>query len=183
MPIVAARYAKALLDLAISEDAVDAYRQELAAISYLYSAENGLRAFLLSPRSSLATKKDMLLHAMDGPIRKNLLHLLLLLLDKGRVESLPGICAAYYQMVDEYRNILNITVLTALPLDEGQIGRIGEKVRAIYRAASVKIAVKTDRSLIGGVVVTVGDKLYDASVKGKLSKMRSSLIGAPKGSG
>lgn len=177
MSMVAERYAEALLDLAISENVVDEYRSEISAVSKIYEAENDLKAFLLSPQTDLKAKKNVLTHVLDGSVRKNILSLLLLLLDKGRIESLPDIGSAYVKMADEYQNILNITVTAATPLSRAQADRIGEKFRTLYHGSSVKITVKTDSSLIGGVKVAVGDKVYDGTVKGKLSKMQSALAG------
>lgn len=177
MAVVAERYAGALFDLAVAGNAVDEYRRELEMVSKIYEAESGLSAFLQDPRKSLTVKKELFIQAFDGSVRRNILHLLLLLLDKGRMESLPDICTAYAGMADEYRNILNITVTTALPLTQAQIDSIGEKFKAVYHASSVKMIVGTDRSLIGGVKVAIGDRLYDSTVKGKLLKMKSALAG------
>lgn len=177
MSMVAERYAKALLDLAIEEGTMEEYQNELEMVSQTYEAENGLRAFLLGPQKDLAVKKSVLIRLFGGLAVKNILRFLLLLLEKGRVESLPDICSAYIRMADEYRNILNITVTTALPLDKARIDGIGRTFQSVYHGSSVKITVKTDASLIGGVKVTVGDQVYDGTVKGKLSKMQSAFTG------
>lgn len=176
MSMVAERYAKALLDLAISDSAVDAYQNELTVISQIYETESNLSAFLLSPRKNLKNKKTVLINIFKASVRNNILNLILLLLDKGRIESLPEICMAYIKMADEYRNILNITVTTALPLNQEQTDSIAEKFKAVYHVSAVKITVETDTSLIGGVKVAIGDKLYDGTIKGKLSKMHQQVI-------
>lgn len=175
MSMIGNRYAKALLDLAVRGHSVDTYQNQLTEVSQIYQAENALRTFLLSPRNERATKKKLLVRVFDGKIRKSILYLLLLLLDKGRIESLPDVCSAYARLADEYRNILNITVTTALPLTQAQIDRIGERFKTVYHGSSVKMTVETDRSLIGGGKVAVGDRLYDGTVKGKLLKMKSAL--------
>lgn len=177
MSMVGNRYAKALLDLAISENAVDEYQSELIAVLKIIEADNGLPDFLLSPYRNLKDKKAVLINAFSGSVRENTLHLLLLLLDKGRIESFPDICAAYVRMADEHRNVLNITITSAQPLSKAQLDQISEKFRILHHGSSVKITEKTDSSLIGGVKVTVGDKLYDGSVKGKLAGMQSALAG------
>ena len=177
MSMAAERYAKALLDLAISGGAVEGYQDDLEAVLRIYEAENGLRAFLLGPQNDPAAKKGVLTVLFGEMVPQNILHFLLLLLDKGRLESLPDIFSAYTRMADEYRNILSISVTSALPLEKAQIDGIGKMFQAVYHASSVKIAVKTDESLIGGVKVAVGDQVYDGTVKGKLSKMQSALAG------
>lgn len=177
MSVIAVRYAKALLDLAIGANAIDEYRDELAMVSHLYESESEFREFLLSPNVSRTVKKSVLARSFENAIGENVLHLLFLLLDKGRIGWLPEIRSSFYAMADEYRNVLNITVTTALPLTEEQIGRIGKRMKAVYRGASVRVSVEMDRSLIGGIRVAVGDKRYDGTVQGKLSAMRSALTG------
>lgn len=177
MSLVADRYAKALLDLAISNSTVAEYENEFAAVSQLYQTEIELNTFLLSPQKDLATKKALLTNVFSGSISKNVLNLLLLLLEKGRIVFLPDIYTAYVKMADEYRNILNISVTTALPLSNEQLDCISEKFKAIYHGSSVKITVETDNALVGGIKVVVGDKLYDGTIKGKLMKMQSALTG------
>ena len=176
MSMVAERYAKALLSLAIAADAVEQYQNELEAVSQTYEEENGLSAFLLAPQKNLEAKKTVLVKLFQAKVSDNILRFLLLLLEKGRVEFLPDICCAYVRMADEYRNVLNITVTSAFPLEKAQIDEIGKTFQAVYHGPSVKITVNTDASLIGGVKVTVGDAVYDGTVKGKLSKMTSTLI-------
>ena len=177
MSTVGNRYAKALLDLAVRSHSVDTYRNQLLSVSQIYQTENALRTFLLSPHYELTTKRRLLSRVFDGKIRKNILYLLLLLLDKGRIEFLPDVSSAYARLADEYQNILNITVTTALPLTQAQIDRIGEQFRNVCHGSSVKMTVQTDRSLIGGVKVAIGDRAYDGTVKGKLLKMKSALAG------
>jgi F-type H+-transporting ATPase subunit delta len=100
-----------------------------------------------------------------------------LLLDKGRIESLPGISREFSRLADKQRNILNITIMTAVPLDQAGIDRISEKFRHLYQASSVKVTLDVQPSLIGGVKVAVGDKLYDGTVKGKLAGLQAILSG------
>ena len=175
MSMAAERYANALLDLAIADNAVEKYQIDLETVSQTYEEENVLSTFLLSPRSDLPAKKSVLLKLFQERVGGNILNFLLLLLEKGRICSLPEICCAYVRMADEYRNILNLTVSTAFPLDKAQIDGIGKTFQSLYHGSSVKIAVETDISLIGGVKVTVGGSVYNGTVKGKLFRMQSAI--------
>ena len=175
MSMAAERYAKALLDLAAEDGGVEKYQSELETVSQAYEEENGLSAFLFSPRSNLTVKKNVLKELFQKRVGGDILHFLLLLLEKGRIQSLPEICRAYVRLADEYRNILNLTVSTAFPLDKTQIDGIGKTFQALYHGSSVKIAVETDESLIGGVKVTVDGDVFDGTVKGKLFRMQSAI--------
>ena len=175
MSVVAERYAKALLDLAIVNGAVEKYQEELEAVSRTYQGDNGLRVVLLAPQNNLMAKKTVLIRLFRGKAEENILRFLLLLLEKSRAAFLPEICRVYVRMADEYRNILNITVTSAFPLGKNQIDEIGKTFEAVSHGSSAKITVETDSSLIGGVKVTVGDRVYDGTVKGKLSKIQAAV--------
>jgi F-type H+-transporting ATPase subunit delta len=177
MPLVDKRYAEALINVSVDKNAIDLFQSELTAVSDIYGNESGLRAFMLNPKNSVDTKKAAIAAIFGGRIQQELQNLLFLLLDKGRISRLNGICQEYMQMADEKRNILNITIMTAIPIDQANIDRISEKFRRLYRSSSVKAVAEVDPTLVGGVKVAVGDKLYDGSVKGRLSKLQSILAG------
>ena len=177
MPLVEKRYAEALVSLSAEKNSLDDYQNELAAVAGIYEAESELKAFLLNPQNVVDVKKKVLGSILEGKVRQDILHLLFILLDKGRIGSLPGIYREYVRMADEKRNLLNITIMAATPVDQEHIDRIGEKFRKLYHSSSVKVAVKLDPTLVGGVKVAVGDKLYDGTIKGRLSRLQSILAG------
>jgi F-type H+-transporting ATPase subunit delta len=177
MPLVDKRYAEALINLAVERDVIEAYQNELTVLSDIYGSERELRAFLLNPKNSVDTKKSMLSSLFGGKVQPDLLNLLFLLLDKGRIGFLPGIGREFIRLADEKRSILHIAIMTPIPLDQAHIDRIGERFRKLYNSSSVKATVNLDPTLIGGVKVAVGDKLYDGSVSGRLSKLQAMIAG------
>lgn len=177
MALVNKRYAEALVNLAIEKAAVDAYQEELLAVSEIYENEEALRTFLLNPENTSKTKKSVLSGILEGKVPQDILHFLLVLVDKGRVASLPGIYREYVKMANEKKSILNITIFAAAPIDQPQIDSIRDKFRVLYNAHSVKTVLEIDPSLIGGVKVAIGDKLYDGTVKGRLERLHASLVG------
>ena len=177
MPLVDKRYAEALINVSVEKNSIDLYQEELTAVSDIFRDETGLRAFLLNPKNSVDTKKSAITAIFGGRIHPELLNMLFVLLDKGRISRLSGICQEYMRMADEKRNILNITIMTAIPIDQGQIDSISERFRKLYNSSSVKATVDMDPTLLGGVKVAIGDKLYDGSIKGKLSRLQSILAG------
>jgi F-type H+-transporting ATPase subunit delta len=177
MPLVDKRYAEALINVSVEKNAIDLYQNELTAVSDIFRNESGLQAFLLNPKNSVDTKKAAITAILGGRIQQELMNMLFLLLDKSRISRLSGISREYMRMADEKRNILNITIMTAIPIDYKQVDSISEKFRKLYNSSSVKAELEVDSTLVGGVKVAVGDKLYDGSVKGKLSRLQSILAG------
>ena len=71
---------------------------------------------------------------------------------------------------------MNISIISAAPLDAGQVKSISEKYGRLYSAAAVKTEVKLDTGLVGGVRVVIGDKMTDVSVKGRLKDLQRLLL-------
>lgn len=175
MSLIEKRYAEGFLSLSSQNSAIDASEDELIAVTGIYESDDELKAFLLSPRYNDAAKKTVLTNIFGGKVGKNTLNFLLLLLTKSRISYLPAISREYTAMADKKRNILNITIRTAAPLGQQNIDAICEKYKALFHCASVKAAVEIDSSLIGGINVAVNGKLYDGTIKGKLSRLQSAL--------
>lgn len=177
MGLVAKRYALAFADLSASKNTFGEYSDELAEISDIYESQDDLRDFLLNPKNELSAKKTVLTNIFSDRIQPDVLHLLFLLLDKGRIGSLPAIRRQYMKLANERQNILELTIMTALPLEPEQIDSISGVFQKLFHTASVKAAVQIDPTLIGGVKIAVRDKIYDGTIKGKLSGLQSLLDG------
>lgn len=176
MPLVEKRYAEAMVDLSVQNNAIDICQQELGTIAEIYAIQPDLKDFLLNPQADIETKKKILKNIFSGRLGNDIMSFLMLLLDKGRIKYLPGIYKEFVKLADEKRSILNITIITAVPLDPVQLKKLAEKYRSHYGAASVKVITELDTSLIGGVKVIIGDKLVDGSVKGRLKELQDMLV-------
>ena len=176
MSLIANRYAQGFYDLSLQENAVEEYQNDLKLISDSYEAESEFREFLLSPQNDIIFKKQVLTNIFKQKVGKNTLNFLLLLLDKNRLKYLPQIYKQYVKIVDKEKNVLSINIVSAIPLEQEYIDIISEKYKKLFGAEYAKVTVEIDSSLIGGIKVSIGDKLFDSTVKGKLSELRSAMI-------
>jgi F-type H+-transporting ATPase subunit delta len=176
MPLVERRYAQALIDIALSEGMLDAYEQDLDTLAKTYNTSPEFRLFLLDPEVKLEEKKKLLSNSLKDKIQKNIFNFIMLLLDKGRISNLPGISEEYSSIADSKRNTLNMTIISAVPLDEAQIESIKQKYKKLYGANSVEALVTVDKSIKGGIKVKVGDKVTDGSIEGRLKSLRELLL-------
>lgn len=174
MSQVAYQYAKAFFNLALQEGALEAYKDELAAVADIYSYEQ-FKDFLSNPAVNKACKKQVLAHVFYNRIGLNTINLLMLLIDKNRLLALPEICSEFIKIYDKEKNILNITITSAIPLEQKCLTAICERYKELYQAASVKEFLIIDPTLLGGLKVAIGDKIYDASLKEKLLELRAAM--------
>jgi len=104
---------------------------------------------------------------------------LLQLAEKHREAALPAILREYVELAKEdKRNLLMADVTTALPLTAGQEQALAEKLAAMT-GRTIKIRQHVDSSILGGIVVRVGDKLLDGSVSHQLSVLQADLLKTP----
>ena len=173
MPLVERRYAEALVDISEQAGAVDVFQHELQTVVDLLDNQADFKFFVLNPEIRIETKKAVFRKLFGNRAKPDMLNFLLLLIDKGRIKSLPGILREFVKLADKKRSILNMTIISAAPLSESQINRIKEKYRGAYNALAVSAEVRIDESLIGGVKVIIGDKVVDGSVKGRLESLKA----------
>jgi F-type H+-transporting ATPase subunit delta len=169
MPLVEKRYAQAMLQL--SESDVATVKQEFGSFVELYNSDKDFREFLNNPTVKIDRKQALVRNVFTGQLSKNMLNLVLLLISKKRTAEIPGIYEQFVLLSDEMANILEMKIITAAPLEEVQLAGIKEKFKKKYNALDVKSTEVVDESLIGGVKVIIGDKVYDGSVKGRIESL------------
>lgn len=169
------RYAKALVELGVEQQAVETYGNELASIKEVLSREDLLRQLLDSPTLALEKKSAMLadlckvLELSDGMGK-----FLGLLLSKGRIGYLGQIEEKYRRQADELSGILSAKITSASALDDVQQQAIATSLEK-QTGKQVAITVKVDADLIGGLQAEIGGRLFDGSVKTQLKRIEESL--------
>ena len=176
--VIAKRYATALLELGNETGQLDQIVDELGKLADAYSGSPDLRAAFADPLVAIAAKKAILGEVADrvgaSPTTKNAAGLLL---DRRRIAALPAIAGKLREMADLKRGIVRAEVLTAMPLPEEYFGKLQ---RELERITGRRIALDRtlDPSLICGVVVRVGDTVYDGSLVARLRQMKDSMLPA-----
>ncbi len=169
MPLVDKRYAQALLDVSMHD--IRTARSEFGQLNDLYNSDVEFREFLLDPRIKVNNKQMVVRNVFSGKISDSMLNFLLLLIEKKRINELPGIHNQFEILADQLANALDMKVITIAPLEESQINSLKEKFGKKYSSNEVKITEIIDPSIIGGIKVIVGDKVYDGSVKGRIQSL------------
>ena len=174
---VAATYAEALSEAAEAQSAVDQVRTELTEFSAAMAPGSELREALTSPEIEAAAKRTAVTELMEGahPVSLGLVQVLI---DRGRIGEIDEVVAAYGRRVDTAEGRVVVTAITAIPLTPELRQQIQDKVRA-QTGRDAEIEETVDPSIIGGLVLRVGDVVVDASLRTRLEEMRRSLETAP----
>lgn len=175
MPLIEKRYAEALFEVGLKQNSVEIFLDELRTVSEIIIKNVQLNKFL----NNLAIKSDDKKKVIDKLFKKhlnvNILNFLKLLIDKGRIKNFPTIVKYYSLLVDEIKKCLNIDVITSMEISKEQLKEIGEKYKKLYGYENVKVNHMIDPSIIGGVIVKIGDKMIDGSIRGKLNSILENI--------
>lgn len=172
---VAENYAETLLELAARDGEEERYGELLATVAALYADLEGFRSFLETPGIPAAEKKQMLRSVLSDKVPPLFVNFLLVVVDKRRQRLLPAIEKAYRSLLDQRAGRVHATVRLALEPDDELRARIVEALSERLGANVVPHFLKDER-LLGGVVVRVGDRVMDGSLRRRLDDLRSGLI-------
>jgi F-type H+-transporting ATPase subunit delta len=172
---IARRYAKALVQLAAEEGAVETFHSELARVEALFAANPELGSLLSNPAHGIEAKLEIL-KDVAGKLSLSVTigNFLLLLQERNRMTCLPAISSSYSILADELSGIVRPIITSALPLGDAQIAEIKAALEK-STGKTVQMTVEIDPSLIGGVVTKIGDKVLDGSVKTQLTRIEDIL--------
>lgn len=172
---IARRYAQALFDLAREKGTVDTQETELKQVLGIFAENPSLQATFASSQASQAKKKEIV-EQVFGEYSEATRGFLALLVQKHREAAFADSVRAFGEMADRARGILEVEVRSAVPLGKEDLRAL--EARLIEGGASaVRFSARVDRSLIGGLVLSVGDRLYDGSVRTRLKRLKQRLKG------
>jgi F-type H+-transporting ATPase subunit delta len=173
-PELTRNYAEALLNA--SGDEANAAVEELEAIeAEVFRPYPRFAAILASSSVSESEKDRILVDTFEGRALPTVVKFLRVLNRHGRLALLWSVIRQARAVLDRRQNRKPVTVRSAVPLDEGQIEAVKGRLASMIHATPV-ITLEVDPSLIGGLVVQVGDDVYDASVRTRLERIRGRLI-------
>lgn len=171
---VARVYSAAMLELAERQGEVDSLLDELQDLAAQVDKDEAFRQFLSSPTVDAAVRKSTLEKLFRGRYSDLLVNSLQILNGKGRLGLLGAVAEAYRQAHDAAGSRVEVQVVTATPLTEALREKLGATLKE--RTGKTATLVETvDPSLLGGLVVTIGDTKFDASIATKVKRLAGAL--------
>jgi F-type H+-transporting ATPase subunit delta len=174
---LAGRYTSALFDLAGEQRAYDAVAGDLVSLESMLADSPELRRVISSPILKRAHQEAAIAalasQAQFGPLVRNFLHLLA---RNRRLAALPEIIGGYKKRLADSRGEITARVTTAQALTDAQIADLAEKLKRSF-GTKVALDIWIDPAIIGGLVVKVGSRLIDGSLRSKLQRLQLALKG------
>ncbi|ACV64836.1 ATP synthase F1, delta subunit [Desulfofarcimen acetoxidans DSM 771] len=172
---VARRYAHAMFELALEGNMLDSLESDLKGVLEIIESNPELKRIIYHPQVTSKDKKDLVGNIFSdyiSPVAKNSLFFLI---DRRRESFLGDIVAAFVLLANQHRNIVEVHVTSAIEMNEKEQKSLA-KVLDKLAGKKVQPEYAVDPSLIGGVVVRIGDRVIDGSVKTRLATLKDRLI-------
>ena len=169
----AIRYAKAILEIADSKGVTSEVSADMTLIAKTITGNTELTHFIQNPLIKTDTKKNVVIEvfASVNPVTQSLFHLLL---ENKRFEILAAIAVEYNNLFDVMNGVEVAKVTTAFPMDAALEAKVLAKI-ATFSDKKVTIENTVDASIIGGFILRIGDKQYNASVANRLHVLKREL--------
>ena len=172
---VVAPYAEALMSLAQEQNNLDAIASDVRLIGNTLADSVELTQLFASPLVGENVKKGVIEGVFGSQVNAISKSFLLLLVDRKRIAFLAEIVKQFQTLLRVIDKVALAEVTSALKLSRAQEDTICDRVKAMTKAKSVELAVTINPDLIGGVIIKVGSQIVDASIRGQLRHLKSSL--------
>lgn len=173
MESIANSYGLAIFELANEDHDLDGYKKDLDFV--LTALDEEALRFLNQPLVQKEARLALIDQCFKDNVKTNVLNFLKVLVQRGRITHLKEICQEFIVKYNEVKGILEGTVYSLRPLDEKTVQDIASALSK-KEGKTVVLTTKQDESLIGGIKVVIGDRVYDGSVKNKFDLLQSELL-------
>jgi F-type H+-transporting ATPase subunit delta len=170
-------YAEALLELADARGQTDAVAADVAGVAEVVNADPAFAKYLADPTVKRHEREQTLATVFEGKINGLLLAFLQVLSSKNHLAHFPGIAGAFKKLLDVRSGKVAVEVTVAKELSAGELEDVRQQISQKLNK-DAQITQKIDESIIGGLVLKIGDKLIDGSVKSQLDSIKSRMIAA-----
>lgn len=173
-PVVAARrYAEAAFQVALAESQLDRWQADLATAAQILNRPD-VEPTVHSPAIPIGERKAIVTGLLASRIHPSALRLVLMLVERGRSHLLPNVSEEFHRQLNAHRGVVTATVTSAVPLTADETAAIRSRVEAMA-GSRVELRSEVNPDLIGGLTIQVRDRLLDASIRGRLERLRDQL--------
>ncbi|MDD7403829.1 MAG: F0F1 ATP synthase subunit delta [Butyribacter sp.] len=173
--LVSKTYGEALFEVAVEEGTIDSLMEETEAVLAIFQENEEYVKLLNHPKITVEEKVSMLKEAFAGKVSDQLTGLLTTVVEKGRFAEIENILSYFQEQVREYKKIGTAVVTSAVSLTQDEKDSIEDKLLKTTSYKSFRMQYSVDESLIGGIIIQIGDRVVDSSIRTKLANMAKDL--------
>ena len=175
---LAGRYAGALYALAVDSDKVDLINEEISNLFSVLGASQDLERLVSSPILSRSQQQVAITAILEKSGADTLtVKFVGTLATNGRLSALPSVIEAFHQEHARRQGQVTAEVVSAVALDDSRKMLVEKTVARLAGSNKLLLSMRVDPSLIGGLVVRIGSRMIDTSIKTKLSRLESAMKG------
>ena len=174
--LISKTYGEALFELAVEEEKVDVFMEEITEIRKVLAQNTDFAKFMNHPKILKEEKLEVLENVFKGRIADELSGFLTLIVTKDRYHEIDAILDYFLTEVKSYKGIGIAYVTTASALSDAQQKEVERKLLETTPYQQMEMHYAIDESLIGGMVIRIGDRVVDSSIKTKLNGLTRQLI-------
>lgn len=172
--LVEKEYSKALFEISQENGTTDSVLSELSFISAIFSEYTDLVRLLSASTLSSDEKHDIVSKIFSGKFSETTYNFLNVVVDNGRISRINDIIDSYRNLYNDVNGILEVTAITTESMSDVVRNKLVDKLTKIS-SKKITLVEKTDKDILGGIILNYGNTQLDASVKSKLDGMRSKI--------
>lgn len=173
--LVSKTYGDALFELAIEEDKLDSLLEEVKAVSAILKEQLDLKKLMNHPKIVKEEKVEMVESIFKNQVSMELLGLMRMMVEKDHYLELESVFDYFVNRVKEYKNIGTAYVTSAFELSQEQKQAVLQRLLDTTKYVEFEMHYKVDAALIGGMIIQIGDRVIDSSVKAKIHDLSREL--------
>lgn len=174
--LVSKTYAQALFELAVEENKTSLLLEEAMGLLEVIRTNVEFGQFMNHPKIQKEDKLGVVKNVFENKISSELVGFLVTIVEKDRYTEIEDILCEFISSVKEYNNIGTAYVTTAIALDDKEKQDIESRLLATTKYKTVECVYEVDKALIGGMVIKMGDRVVDSSIRTKLDKLQRELL-------
>lgn len=172
---IARVYASSLVELGQEKKILSDIEEEIKFLADLVVENKELNLFLTSPGITKETKKGFIDKVFSGKLSDDMIHFLKVLIDNDRQSSIVGIHEAVIDIVNDINNLQEVTIITSDPMDSSVKTKMTARLKEVFKKEII-LHEKTDKSILGGIIIKVGDTVIDGSLIKDLKNIKGNLL-------
>lgn len=172
--LVSKTYSEALFEVALEENKMDLFLDELSFVLETFEIHGDFYELFKTPLVKVDEKKEVIEKVFGDKLSKEMNNFLKIIIDKRRGHFIEQIKWSYEDMVNKHKGIVKAVAITAVPLKKEDKMILQNKLSSLT-GKTVNLSNEIEESVVGGILIKIGDKVIDGTIKSRLEEMKESL--------